>query len=71
MSAGGFAIVAAVGMILITLMVAGSGVLSGKIDWGSLPHRIAPLSSQKPLGIWVAFVSIVLALVAMRGGELG
>jgi amino acid transporter len=59
---GGFAIVAAVGMILITLMVAGSGVLSGKIDWGELPHRIAPLSSQKPLGIWVAFVSIVLAL---------
>jgi amino acid transporter len=59
---GGFAIVAAVGMILITLMVAGSGLLSGKLDWGELPHRIAPLSGHRPLGIWVAFVSIVLAL---------
>jgi hypothetical protein len=59
---GGFAIVAAVGMILITLMVVASGALSGKTDWSELPHRIAPLSGHNPLGIWVAFVSIVLAL---------
>ena len=59
---GGFAIVAATGMILITLMVAGSGLLSGRVDWSDLPHRIAPLTDQRPLGIWVAFVSIVLAL---------
>ena len=59
---GGFAIVAAVGMIAITFIVAGSGVLSGKTDWSALPQRIAPLTNHSGLGIWVAFVSIVLAL---------
>src|SRR4051812_18199097 len=58
---GGFAIGAAVGMVLITLLIVGSGLLSGKMDWHDLPHRIAPLSHS--VGhLWVAFVSIVLAL---------
>lgn len=59
---GRFAIVAAVGMILITLIVVGSGFLSGKTDWSALPQRIAPLGNHGAAGIWVAFVSIVLAL---------
>ena len=58
---GGFAIVAAVGMILITSMVVGAGLLSGNTDWSALPHRIAPLHHGLG-GTWVAFVSIVLAL---------
>ena len=58
---GGFAIVAAVGMILITTIVVGSGLLSGKTDWSQLPQRIAPLNHGAG-GVWVAFVSIVLAL---------
>ena len=59
---GGFAIVAATGMILITLMVAGFGLLSDRVEWSALPERIAPLTNHHPIGIWVAFVSIVLAL---------
>ena len=58
---GRFAIVAAAGMILITTLVAGAGVLSGKTDWAALPQRIAPLSHGFG-GTWIAFVTIVLAL---------
>jgi amino acid transporter len=58
---GGFAIAAAVGMVLITVMITAFGFGSGKVDWAALPHRIAPLNHGfAPL--WVAFVSIVLAL---------
>jgi amino acid transporter len=58
---GGFAIGAAVGMVLITVMITAFGFGSGKVDWSALPHRIAPLNHS--FGhIWIAFVSIVLAL---------
>ena len=58
---GGFAIAAAVGMVLITVMITAFGFGSGKVDWAALPHRIAPLNhGLAPM--WVAFVSIVLAL---------
>jgi amino acid transporter len=58
---GGFAIAAAVGMVLITVMITAFGFGSGKVDWSALPHRIAPLNHH-PAHLWVAFVSIVLAL---------
>jgi amino acid transporter len=58
---GGFAIFAAVGMVLITLLIVGSGLLSGNMDWHELPQRIAPLNHGFA-HIWIAFVSIVLAL---------
>lgn len=58
---GGFALAAAVGMVLITFLITGAAVLSGKLQWHDLPHRIAPLTHG--FGeTWVAFVSIVLAL---------
>ena len=58
---GGFAIGAAVGMVLITVMITASGLFSGKVEWGELPHRIAPLRHNF-VELWIAFVSIVLAL---------
>lgn len=58
---GGFAIFAAIGMVFITLLITFSAVFSGKIDWGQLPNRIGNLD-QSPAHLWVAFVSIVLAL---------
>ncbi|TMB86803.1 MAG: amino acid permease, partial [Chloroflexi bacterium] len=58
---GGFAIAAAVGMVLITVMITGSGLISGKVEWGELPRRIAPLN-HSAAHLWIAFVSIVLAL---------
>ncbi len=58
---GGFAIFAAVGMVAITVLITVSAVTSGKIDWGALGGRLGnPL--QHPGEMWVAFVSIVLAL---------
>ncbi len=56
---GGFAIFAAIGMIGITLLIAGAAAISGKVNWthihfGTLDHS--------PAQMWVAFVSIVLAL---------
>jgi amino acid transporter len=56
---GGFAIAAAVGMMGITLLIT-FGALP-KVDWAQLPHRIGHLNHQ-PGEMWVAFVSIVLAL---------
>ncbi len=58
---GGFAIVAAVGMVIITLLITAAGVFSGKMQWHELPQRIAPLSHGFS-HTWIAFVSIVLAL---------
>jgi amino acid transporter len=56
---GGFAIAAAVGMIAITLLIS-VGALP-QVDWAQLPHRIGSVSHH-PGQLWVAFVSIVLAL---------
>jgi amino acid transporter len=58
---GGFAIAAAVGMVLITVMISAFGFGSGRVDWAALPHRITPLNHDFR-HIWIAFVSIVLAL---------
>lgn len=56
---GHFAFAAAVGMILITLLIFVGGIFS--IQWAALPSRIGTL--QHPPGeMWIAFVSIVLAL---------
>jgi amino acid transporter len=56
---GGFAIFAAVGMVFITLLITCFALLSGKIDW----HNIHFGTLHHPPGeMWVAFVSIVLAL---------
>ena len=56
---GSFAIAAAVGMIAITLLIT-FGALP-QVAWSELPHRIGHLS-HSPGQMWVAFVSIVLAL---------
>jgi amino acid transporter len=56
---GGFAIAAAVGMMAITLLIT-FGALP-QVSWADLPKRIGHL--YQPIGdLWVAFVSIVLAL---------
>jgi amino acid transporter len=56
---GGFAIAAAIGMVGITLLIT-FGALP-QINWHTLPQRIGHLNHQ-PGEMWVAFVSIVLAL---------
>lgn len=58
---GGFAIFAALGMVFITLLITCSAIFSGKINWGELPHRLGSLDHSFS-HMWVAFVSIVLAL---------
>jgi amino acid transporter len=58
---GGFAIFAAIGMMAITLLITISAIVSGKVEWSELPHRIGHLN-HSPAHLWVAFVSIVLAL---------
>jgi amino acid transporter len=60
---GGFAIFAAVGMIAITLLITGFAL--PQVPWHDLPRRIPSLAStleNHPAHLWVAFVSIVLAL---------
>ena len=57
---GGFAIVAAVGMIFITLLICGFAL--PQVDWHHLPERIGRPDFSHPGQIWIAFVSIVLAL---------
>jgi len=56
---GGFAFFAAVGMMLITLTITVFAI--PKISWHELPSRIGHLS-HPPGEMWIAFVSIVLAL---------
>src|SRR5207237_5922469 len=56
---GSFAIAAAIGMVGITLLIT-LGALP-KVDWHTLPQRIGHLN-HRPGEMWVAFVSIVLAL---------
>lgn len=60
---GGFAILAAVGMIFITLLITAFAL--PKVPWSEFPSRIPSLSQtlrNHPAHLWVAFVSIVLAL---------
>jgi amino acid transporter len=60
---GGFALAAALGMIFITLLITAFAL--PQVRWAELPHRIPPLSEtlkSSPGSLWVAFVSIVLAL---------
>jgi amino acid transporter len=60
---GGFAIFAAVGMIFITLLIVGFAV--PQVPWSQFPQRVPSLRetiSNHPAHLWVAFVSIVLAL---------
>jgi amino acid transporter len=56
---GGFAIAAAVGMVAITLLIT-FGALP-QVSWQEFPRRIGHLR-HPPAQLWVAFVSIVLAL---------
>jgi amino acid transporter len=56
---GGFALGAAVGMVFITLLITAFAI--PQVPWHDLPHRIGHLKHH-PGEIWVAFVSIVLAL---------
>ncbi len=60
---GGFAIVAALGMVFITLLITGFAL--PKVPWHDLVHRIPSLKEtldNQPSQLWIAFVSIVLAL---------
>ncbi|HSU68878.1 MAG TPA: APC family permease [Tepidisphaeraceae bacterium] len=56
---GAFALAAAVGMVIITLLVT-FGALP-KVHWTTLPSDIGPLKGS-PKTLWFDFVSIVLAL---------
>jgi amino acid transporter len=56
---GGFALAAAVGMVIITLLI--SFFALPQVHWRELPHRIGHIHHD--IGqLWVGFVSIVLAL---------
>ena len=57
---GGFALVAAVGMIFITLLITAFAL--PQVSWHELPSRIGRPDLSHPGELWVAFVSIVLAL---------
>jgi amino acid transporter len=56
---GGFALAAAVGMVVITLLI--SGFALPQVHWAELPRHIGHVH-HKFGELWVAFVSIVLAL---------
>jgi amino acid transporter len=56
---GMFAIVAAVGMMFITLLIAAFAL--PQVDWHSFPERISHIDDS-PKQLWLHFVSIVLAL---------
>jgi amino acid transporter len=56
----GFAIGAAIGMIFITLLITAAAL--PQIPWHDIPHRIGKPDLSHPGELWVAFVSIVLAL---------
>ncbi len=60
---GGFAIFAAVGMVGITLLITFSALVSGKVDWhAALSGQRLGNPFQHPGHLWIAFISIVLAL---------
>ncbi|MDB5305613.1 MAG: amino acid permease [Phycisphaerales bacterium] len=54
-----FAVFAAIGMVFITLLITFSAL--PKLNWHELPHRMGTLH-HSPRQLWIAFVSIVLAL---------
>jgi amino acid transporter len=56
---GGFALVAALGMVFITLLI--SAFALPQVPWHELPKRIGHMGHH-PGEVWVSFVSIVLAL---------
>lgn len=56
---GGFALIAALGMVFITLLI--SAFALPQVPWHDLPHRIGHMAHH-PGEVWVSFVSIVLAL---------
>ena len=56
---GGFAIVAAVGMMFITLLITLFAL--PQVDWKDLPNRWGS-PFQRPDQLWLAFVAVVLAL---------
>jgi amino acid transporter len=56
---GGFALAAAIGMVFITLLI--SAFALPQVPWHDLPKRIGHMGHH-PGDVWVAFVSIVLAL---------
>src|SRR5207302_6141664 len=56
---GVFAILAALGMVGITLLITFFAL--PQVQWSQLPHRIGHLH-HSPAHLWIAFVSIVLAL---------
>lgn len=56
---GGFAVVAAVGMVCASLVITVCAL--PQVDWASLPGRVGP--PQGSFGsLWISFVAIVLAL---------
>lgn len=57
---GGVALIAAFGMIFITLLIAAFAL--PQVSWHELPSRIGRPDFSHPGELWVAFVSIVLAL---------
>lgn len=56
---GGFAVFAAIGMVFITLLITFSAL--PRLHWHDLPGRMGSITHD-PGDMWVAFVSIVLAL---------
>jgi amino acid transporter len=58
---GGFAIFAAIGMVGITLLISISACFSSNMHWSELPSHLGN-QWHHPGELWVAFVSIVLAL---------
>jgi amino acid transporter len=56
---GGFAIAAAVGMVIITLLITFGAV--PQVGYRALPHTIGAVH-ERPSELWIQFVSIVLAL---------
>jgi amino acid transporter len=56
---GGFALMAAVGMVVITLLVTFGAM--PKVDWHALPSLVGHVQGS-PKKLWFDFVSIVLAL---------
>ena len=56
----GFAVFAAIGMVFITLLITFSAIWH--VPWHDLPQRMGSLRGQSMGHVWIAFVSIVLAL---------
>jgi amino acid transporter len=60
---GGFAILAAAGMVFITVLITAFAL--PQVPWSQFPSRVPSLQAtltNHPAHLWVAFVSIVLAL---------